>query len=242
MPLDPSQPVLYIVGDVHLTGEQGPFLPWLDRLAARPPARLVILGDLFEYWIDTSATVLRFTGVFERLRTLHRLGWRIDLIRGNREMVAGRRLAMAAGTPLRWPSLDLTLGSRRVRVVHGDRLCGQVGQRLFIAWLSSFWFRTLQAAHPAWAQNLVALGIRRLSRGAQDRRYRAGRHPRFDPRWVRGAAQGVDTLVAGHIHQQQRLNVAGVDLLIVGDWPPEGGQWIEGFSDGHLRQVKERLT
>ncbi|MBA3846357.1 MAG: UDP-2,3-diacylglucosamine diphosphatase, partial [Planctomycetes bacterium] len=43
--------MLYIAGDVHLVGGPSGFACWLDALQARSPARLVLLGDLFEYWL-----------------------------------------------------------------------------------------------------------------------------------------------------------------------------------------------
>ena len=64
-------PVLYIAGDIHLHGTpedaQSPFVRFLDRLAARPPARLVLLGDLFEYWLETDTAAARYEPVLSRL-------------------------------------------------------------------------------------------------------------------------------------------------------------------------------
>lgn len=236
MPQSGPAPILYIAGDVHLTGADGPFMVWLDHLATRPPAHLVILGDLFEYWIDTDESERRYRGVFQRLRALRHLGWRMDLVLGNREMVSGRRLVAAMGMPVHWPSLVVPLGPRRVRVVHGDRLCGEVGHRALTAWMGGFWFRVYQACHPDVVQDGVARWIRRASKAGQ-RRYRGGRrHPRLHPRWLRGAAQGVDAVVAGHIHLQRHWHLTGVELFLVGDWPPAGGHWVEGYADGRLEQ------
>lgn len=235
-----ADPVLYIAGDVHLRSDDGPFLVWLDRLALRHPARLVILGDLFEYWVDTAGAAQRYAGTLAKLRSLRLLGWRVDVIRGNREQVAGRRLAVALGGRMHWPSFDVQLGPRLVRIVHGDRLCHDRGLRAMTAWLSSFWFSAYQACHPEWMQEAVARWIRRCSEAGHRRRAEQaaytprGRRPFLDPRRVRGAARGADTLVAGHIHEQWRRQVGGVDLLLVGDWPPSGGHWIEGFADGRL--------
>lgn len=227
-------PVVYIAGDVHLTGDGGPFMAWLDRLATRPAARLVILGDLFEYWIDTDESVQRYLGVFQRLRALRHLGWRIDLVLGNREMVSGRRLVAAVGVPVHWPSLVVPLGPRRIRVVHGDRLCGEVGHRALTALLRCFCFRAWQACHPDAVQDLVARWIRRASKAGQRRRRAGRRHPRIHPLWLLGAMRGVDAVVAGHIHLQRHWRLSGAELLLVGDWPPEGGHWVEGHADGRL--------
>jgi len=233
------RPVLYILGDVHLTGEVGAFHAFLDGLARRPPARLVILGDLFEYWLDTAGATSRYRASLHRLRALARGGWRLDLIIGNREMASGRRLAAATGCRIHWPGLTLALGPRRVRVVHGDRLCDDPGYHLLFAFLSGFWFRAWKACHPGAVQDLVARWMRRRSRFSHLRRRRrrtplGARPEMIDPRRVRAAGRGVDSVVAGHVHQQWRREIAGVELILAGDWSHSNGCWVEGYPDGSL--------
>ena len=230
-------PCLYIVGDIHLKDGGGPFTAFLDGLAQRAPARLVILGDLFDYWIETADAVARYAPVLARLRALRDAGWRLDMVRGNREMAAGRVLEAASGCTMHWPRLDLKLGARRVRVVHGDRLIHDPGYRALRAWIGSFWHGAWQLLHPAPVQDAVARMLRRTSKGAvrPDAPRRAYRVFSVDPARLRGAARGpCDTVVAGHIHEQWRRTIGGVDLLLVGDWPDTVGQWIEGYADGAL--------
>ncbi len=229
-------PVLYIAGDIHLRDGGGPFPVFLDELAQRAPARLVILGDLFDYWLETDDACARYAPVLERLRALRARGWRLDLVRGNREFAAGRRLAMASGCTLHWPRLDLGLGPVRLRIVHGDRLCHDPLYRGFAAWIGSYWHRTWQALHPAWGQDVVARWVRRRSSAAQrTRTQRPPRHRVFiDPRRVAASARGCDVMVAGHIHEAWRRKLRGTDLMLVGDWPGQQGRWIEGFADGRL--------
>ncbi|HYE03931.1 MAG TPA: metallophosphoesterase [Planctomycetota bacterium] len=237
---DAGLPVLYIAGDVHLVGGPSGFARWLETLAARPPARLVLLGDLFEYWLETDGALARYGDVLARLRRLAAHGWRIDLVRGNREMSAGRRLETAAGCRMHWPALDLVLGARRLRIVHGDRLCHDPNYRAFAAFMAGFWLRALARCVPAPAQDLVARFLRRRSRARQARR-----SPRdrvfIDRRRVQAAGRGVDTVIAGHIHQAWRRAIGGVDLVLVGDWPGDLGRWVEGFADGRLEPVTRRM-
>lgn len=225
-------PALYIVGDIHLRDGGGPFPRFLDELAARKPARLVLLGDLFEYWLETADAVARYRPVLDRLKALSAAGWRVDLVRGNREMAAGRVLAATSGCTLHWPRLDLRLGQRRIRVVHGDRLIRDPGYRALRAWIGSFWHAGWQVLHPAPVQDAVARLLRRNSSSQRPRAYRVIKP---DPARVKAAARGqCDTLIAGHIHEQWRRTIGGVDLWLVGDWPDTIGQWIEGFPDGSL--------
>ena len=227
-----AQPTLYIVGDIHLRDGAGPFPVFLDLLRRRPPARLVILGDLFEYWLETADAVTRYQPVLDRLLGLRAAGWQLDLVRGTREMAAGRLLAASSGCTLHGPRLDLRLGQRRVRIVHGDRLINDPGYRALRAWIGSFWHAGWQILHPAAVQDWVARTLRRSSTSQRPRAYRV---ITVDPRRAHAAARGAcDTLVAGHIHEQWRRTIGGVDVLLVGDWPDSTGQWIEGHPDGRL--------
>lgn len=230
--------MLYVCGDVHLTEREGAFHAFLDRLLARPPARLVILGDLFDYWLDTAESERRYRACLRRLRALRAAGWRLDLIIGNREMAAGRRLAAATRCRVHWPSLDVRLGPRTIRIVHGDRLCHDPGYHLLFAFVAGFWFQAWRACFPAVVQERVARWARRRSRRAHLRRRRRRTEPvgarpeMLDPRRVRATARRCDLVVAGHIHQQWRRRVAGVDLILAGDWSAERGCWVEFTADG----------
>lgn len=233
-------PVLYVAGDIHLDGSEGAFAPFLDNLLARRPGHLVILGDLFDYWVDSQQVAERHDDVLARLRRLRAAGWRLDLVCGNRELVAGRRLEVASASRLHWPSLDLKLGERRVRVVHGDRLCYDPGYHFYAAWMRSFWWQAWSACFPKAIHELVARWLRARSQAGQERRRKQPtRRTRvfIDRRRVQGAARGIDTLIAGHIHQSWRRRIGGVDMILVGDWPGRRGHWVEGFADGRLERV-----
>lgn len=235
-------PSLYIAGDVHLDGGLSAFPDFLDVLARRPVGRLVLLGDLFEYWLETPRMAALHDHVLSRLRALRAAGWQLDLVLGNREFAAGRLLAIRSGCDIHWPFLNVRLGDRRVRIVHGDRLCYDPGYRFFAAIMRAFFWRGWYPAFPGAVQDLAARFLRRRSQAKQRRRYdrSVGGRPRvfIDRRKVQGSARGCDTLVAGHIHQSWRRCIGGVDMILVGDWPSGHGHWVEGYRDGRL----ERLT
>ncbi len=237
-----ADPVLYIAGDVHLGEFGGGFPAWLDVLATRSPARLVLLGDLVEFWLESASSVARHAEVLTRIRTLVRRGWRVDLVRGNRELAAGRQLACASGCRMHWPALDLALGPVRLRIVHGDRLCHDPGYHFYAALVRSFPFAWWQRLHPACIQETVALWLRGRSKQKRARRLAAPqRRPRvfLDARRIVASARGCDRLIAGHIHAAWTRQIRGVDLTLVGDWPGRAGHWLEGFADGRLEPRRE---
>lgn len=237
------QPQLYIIGDVHHPSGGYALPGWLHRLAERPtPARLVVLGDLVDYWVETGACVEQHGALLGQFRALAAAGWRIDLVPGNRELVAGRRLATAMGAQLHWPNLDLQLGDRLVRIVHGDRLCHDPGYHAYAATMRSFWIRVPMLLTPAPVQDAIARWLRVRSRQKALRRRRGGASAgaaveMLDPRRIKGSARGADVLVGGHIHVRLHQMIAGVELWLVGDWPSHEGTWLEGTADGRLTRA-----
>lgn len=241
---------VYICGDVHQPGgSETAFDRWLDQLAEGAPAHLVILGDLFDVWLETTAGIAQHQPTLRRLHRLRELGWRLDLVQGNRELAGRRRLAMAAKMPVHWPDLTLRVGPRRIRIVHGDRLCRDPGYHFFAAIMRSFWFQAAGRCLPGWCQDHFARWCRRRSQRRNHRRSMMQRQQsvsapnhqvqgasalRLTPARLRAAARGVDSVVAGHIHQQWQRRLLGIDLLLVGDWTAHGGRWIEAHSDGRL--------
>ncbi len=229
----------YILGDVHISQAPSGLPAFLDRLARRPPARLVILGDLFEYWIDVDSMQRAHRATLARLRALRAAGWRLDLVRGNREMVAGRMLACEFGGRIHWPELRFTVAGLRVRVTHGDRLCHDPGHRFLVAALRGFWFRVWQSCHPPLVQEAVARWMRRASRTQRVARHAraagAMRRVDFAPRRLAAAMRDVDLLVTGHLHRPSRVRVRGVEHIGVGHWPGRRGNWVEIDADGAVR-------
>ncbi len=229
-------PVLYIAGDVHHDGGDPGFGRWLDRLAALPPARLVLLGDVVEWWTDGPLCRERHEPVLARLRALRRAGWRLDILRGNRELAGGRAFEVASGCGrMHYPRLDIQLGPVRLRIVHGDRLMHDPGYRAWSAVCRSFFFRAVQLLQPPQAQEAFARMMRRTSHGSRPVPVQR-RRIFMDPRKVRGAARGCDVLIAGHVHESWRRRIRGVDLILAGHWPPGRGHWVEGFADGRLER------
>ncbi len=241
----PVSACLYIVGDVHLDGADSGFPLFLDQLLEQRPVRLVILGDLFEYWLETNTMVAMHAPVLQRLRALKSAGWQLDLVLGNREFAAGRLLEISSGCHLHWPKLDMTIHQQRLRIVHGDRLCYDPSYRLFSAIMRSFWWRGWYPTFPGFVQDTVARYLRSRSRSKQRRRYERAQGSRpavfIDRRKVQGAARGCDTLIAGHIHESWRRTIGGVDMLLVGDWPAGHGHWIEVDAQGVITRQARRF-
>ena len=136
-----EQPQVYVIGETHVRGSMPSLSAFIAQLLQRPPAYLIILGDLFDYWLETATVQRRYSAMLAEIRQLRDAGWEVDLLIGNREILSARRMAVAAGVRLRWPAIQLEIGGRSIRIVHGDRLCDDPGYLMMFAFLHSFWMR-----------------------------------------------------------------------------------------------------
>ncbi len=235
---------VYVAGDVHLLEPAGPFLDFLDLLSSKEPARLVILGDLFDYWLETDHNAKQFTAVFERFQTLRKRKWQIDIVLGNREFSAGPRLNAECGARSHWPSLDMRIGQQYIRVVHGDRLCYDPSYHMMAAILRGFWGQGLYHCVPDWVHRPFVNIIRSISKGSSKKPKAVSKLQSIflDPRRIRAHKRYCQTLIAGHVHQERHQFIDGLEFFIVGDWQGNKGHWIEIDENGKSKQCSKIFT
>jgi UDP-2,3-diacylglucosamine hydrolase len=120
------------ISDLHLNAAAPAtlrrFLRFCDEDAARH-AELLILGDLFEYWIGDDTlqaeddTVSR--AVAQALRRLSDRGLRLYVMHGNRDLLLGAGFLRATGAQLLADPCVAAAGGREVLLAHGDAWCTQ---------------------------------------------------------------------------------------------------------------------
>jgi len=115
------------ISDLHLSAAHPRTLARFERFVAeeaRQHAELVILGDLFEYWVGDDATDDAVGNrVADALARLSAAGVKLYLMHGNRDLLLGGRFAKrVGGTLLADPALA-RIGGRTVTLTHGDLYC-----------------------------------------------------------------------------------------------------------------------
>ena len=213
-----------VVGDLHLDVERpehvAGFVSWLEGLGDCP--RLVLLGDVFEYWIGMAQA--RSAGgrtVLGALRERTAGGTRVDVLHGNRDFLLDGRFEAATGARVHADGLGATSpGGQRIGFLHGDELCTldhayQRLRRVLRSGPLTFTARRL----PGFVGEAVARRIRRASRRAVAAK--PGPTKAQQPGAVRAELdrRALDVLVVGHAHRYRDEAVSG------------GGRWIvvDGF-------------
>jgi UDP-2,3-diacylglucosamine hydrolase len=227
--LPPMDPGVVVVGDVHLSPEhEEPASRFEAFLAGLAPEvkTLVLLGDIFDYWIGRKQAADPFAARFLRaLRAVAARGTRLAFLAGNRDYAFDG----ADGLDVEiWPDVVRTRwGARTVVLTHGDLLCSadlryQRMRRL----LRSRGARATLAALPHGAATYLARGLRDLSEREVRRKPYAsmGLDYGLARTWLEG--YGADVIVAGHVHTGVHHRIGGAsarDVLVLRDWERGGG-------------------
>ena len=221
-----------VFSDVHLNvAEDGrdrmrDLTAFLRSVDPSETGRIVVLGDLFDFWFEYKHVV--FSGYFDVLRAFADLsdaGVEIHFVIGNHDFWAGRFLSRYLRFQIH-EQLTLELGGRRVLFVHGDGINPKdVGYRIYkriararaVVWL----FRLI---HPDWAMGIaqgVARGSRHLKRTddlSQGTEVKPLRE--FAMRMLREGK--ADVVMCGHSHypvREEHPARDGMGLYInTGDW------------------------
>ncbi len=236
----PDGPVV-LIADAHLgvhsrereAAREERLHGFLRSLAGRA-ARLVVAGDLFDFWFEyRSAVPRRHFATLAILRSLRESGTALTYLNGNHDFWLGRFLAAEVGFETVAGPLALEAQRRRLWVHHGDGLVG-----------GDLGYRALRAVirHPA---SIALYGLlhpdvgiplahqvsrwSRQSRGESrlepERLWREIALPRF--------AEGFDAVLVGHFHHVYERREPGREFFLLGDWITRGTHAV--LEDGAIR-------
>lgn len=117
---------VHLIADLHLFPH--PSIELLERWGQcfAPEDHVVILGDLFEAWVENHWGHQTGYELVQRvLRQWQEQGLTCHLIIGNRDVLAGPQLKQLTGLELHWGPLLLECEGSHLLLMHGDELLPQ---------------------------------------------------------------------------------------------------------------------
>ena len=221
-----------VVADCHVEAQdQDALCSTLQTIAKEHPRQLVLLGDIFERWTDTQRSVAKAHPLFTTLRTMAKNGTRIVMIRGNREVIADRRLETALGVPLQGVSTIIIAG-QRIAFLHGEQLFDEPGLRALTMILHGFWMFPLLHALPGKMLDAATHCIRSFSRERNLRRIHTYSASRLRP----NALLGAQHLILGHVHRAMNLQGKAMQCTVVAPWTANRPRWLAIHADGRMEE------
>jgi len=235
------------ISDLHLTPERPRtiqrFLRFLHE-DAPPHPELVILGDLFEFWIGDDAGDAA-APIIAAMATASTAGQRVLLMHGNRDMLLGRDFTRAIGGRLLADPVVLDVAGTPTLLSHGDAWCTRdVAYQQFRAMVRQPDFQRSFLAKPVPERIAVARSARMQSE--TEKAVKAIDIMDATPDAIVAAldAAGVSRLIHGHTHRPGvhaiEVNGRRAERWVLPDWDcdstePRGG--FLDFVDGRPRLV-----
>ncbi|RMG67468.1 MAG: UDP-2,3-diacylglucosamine diphosphatase [Calditrichaeota bacterium] len=216
----------YFFSDAHL-GMSPPkservkerrLLSFLDHVATSAE-RLVIVGDLFDFWFEYRTVVPRgYTRVLCALSHLRDLGKEIHYVAGNHDFWMRDFLRDELGIQIHFDALELTIAGKRFFVLHGDGVSRRdwryrILKRIFRHPVNIFLYSLL---HPD-----VGIPLARWVAALSRDRASPGELP-DESDYIRLAMakfeQGFDYAIFGHLHHPSYQVFGEKVYLNLGDW------------------------
>ncbi len=235
------------ISDLHLTAQRprtiARFLRFLQEDAPGHP-ELVILGDLFEFWIGDDAGAAA-APIVAALAAATRSGQRLLLMHGNRDPLLGRDFARATGGRLLADPIVVDVAGTPTLLSHGDAWCTlDTDYQRFRALARQPDFQRQFLAKPIAERVAFAQGARMQSE--QEKSAKAMDIMDVTPDAVAEALRTarVQRVIHGHTHRPGAhvLHVDGqpAERWVLPDWDldeaqPRGG--FLDFADGKPRLV-----
>lgn len=233
---------LYIFSDAHL-GAHSPELESLKKkkisdlceLVKKDADRLIILGDLFDFWFEYKYTAPKeHYDVLFILSEVIKAGVKIDYVSGNHDFWMDDFFEKQMGIKLYRDELNLEYDGKKLHLLHGDGLSAKDSgyrllKRIFRNRLNIWLYRKLP---PDWAYSLA----RAVS--GKSREHTSQRDSQFVSDYKNYALSkiqsGFDVVALAHLHLPILENLDRGTYINTGDF-------IEHFSYAKISQGKITL-
>jgi len=221
---------LWIISDLHLSSDRPDLLELLrdfvnERLARGDMDALILLGDVFEYWIgDDAVTALGHEPHIEELRRVRDAGIPIWFLHGNRDFLVGEEFCRTIGATLLAEIATLQFAGTKALLCHGDELCTDDHDHQQ--------FRSMVRASQ-WQQEFLARSVDERIRVAQQARSESKTAKQTKSMQIMDVndeavdalmdSWDVDLLIHGHTHRPQVHQHRGDGnstrtRVVLGDW------------------------
>lgn len=130
----------YFVSDIHIAspddGRAGQFLSFLQGLSGtRDATHLFLLGDIFDLWVaDHAYFIDRYRDIVAEVQRLMADGVEVHYFEGNHDLHLRYFWEEQLGVRVHAGPLQLRLGTRTVRLEHGDQMNPDDRGYLFLRW------------------------------------------------------------------------------------------------------------
>ena len=179
---------------------------------------LVILGDLFDYWVGDD-TIETAAPVVKTLAYAASVGKRILITQGNRDVMLGADFAAACGATLMAPEVTVSCMGRRVLLAHGDQWCTKDAEyQKFRAMTRDPQWQTGALSLPVDKRIELATRARAQSENTKTAKSAEMMDVVDVDVYKAAKAAGADIVIHGHTHRPASHEMADIERWVIPDW------------------------
>ena len=180
---------------------------------------LVLLGDIFEFWIGKNSVITDYVPLVDALERLHQQGTKLVYVEGNHDFHLGPVFTRRLECLVFPDGGSIDLDGKKVFLAHGDLANpDDAGYRLLRSFFRSDLVRFLIRILPNVMLQSIAVLAGSLSKkslgGQRDRPAREVLKPYAETL----LAAGHQAVVSGHFHQPFHEKLGDGEHIALGDW------------------------
>lgn len=234
---------IFLVSDAHFGAEdpateepkQKRLLTFLDHVRENGD-RLIILGDLFDFWFEYRRLVdMTHFPLLASLWQLKNQGVGIDYYLGNHDYWTTGFLSRDVVTNVYKDPRSEMIGGRKALLAHGDGITNEEKGYLLLKWILRLptSYRLYRLLHPDIGAWIATKSSKTSRKKIEEKREKSSAILR---EFARGELEAgrYDWIIVGHAHQPELTPFGGGIYLNIGDW-------AEHFTYGYINGSDIRL-
>lgn len=204
---------------------------------ARKAQKVIILGDLFEYWIGDDVGLQIYAKEISRIAALSASGVEVYFMAGNRDFLVGKVFAEISGAKILPDPSVVTLEGIPTLLSHGDIFCSDdVGYQKWRRISRNSFIQGLFLLLPRSLRERIAADLRNQSAGNK-----AGKSVEIMDVTEATIADAfrkhqVTRIIHGHTHRPaDHRDAGGNERIVLADWTPSRMEYLEISPSGLQR-------
>ncbi len=216
---------IYFISDIHFGLESKERETQKETLAVRllnsfsDAERLIILGDLFDYWFEYKRVVQKgFYRFFCALKNLSENGVAIDYIIGNHDFLHRDFFALEFGAKLHENPLETEFYGKKFYLAHGDGLLpNDTGYKILKSVLRNKFIQKLYSlVHPDLGIKIAQNSSKKSRKYTNEKNY--GEKNALFEFAKKKIDDGFDYVVLGHSHVKEKKQYQNGYYVNLGSW------------------------
>jgi UDP-2,3-diacylglucosamine hydrolase len=211
------------LADAHLCKPSDPnyraMLTFLEEQCGKTDM-LVLLGDIFEFWIGKTAVADDYVPLINAFERMHQQGTKLVYVEGNHDFHLGPVFTQRLNCQVFPDGGSIDLGGKKIYLAHGDLANpDDTSYRRLRTFLRSGFIKAALRIAPNWLTMTIAnRGSYNSRKNAGERRTRWPALEILQPYAEEILSAGHQAIVTGHYHQPLHIELGDGELIALGDW------------------------